>query len=197
LGPWTQGSDWDASGIDGVDRFLKKVWTIGTSEEADGPRDRKIDRALHRTIQKVTEDLEAYHFNTAIAAMMELVNELQRARGPSRAEATRALVLLLAPFAPYITEELWERAGGIGSVHQQTWPAYDAALAAADQVTLVVQVDGKVRDRVGAPAGLSEAAARELALGSSRATAALDGREIARVVVVPDRLVNIVTRRRP
>ncbi|HEV8535721.1 MAG TPA: leucine--tRNA ligase [Candidatus Limnocylindria bacterium] len=196
MGPWTEGSDWDASGIEGVHRFLNRVWTIALGDPGAGPRDRDVDRALHRTIQKVTADLEGYHFNTAIAAMMELANALQHARGPSRAEATEKLILLLAPFAPFVTEELWERRGGTGSVHQQRWPTFDPALAAADQITLVIQVDGKVRDRVAAPAGLSEPAAEEIARASAKAKAALDGREVDRVVVVPDRLVNIVTRRR-
>jgi len=196
MGPWAEGSDWDPSGIEGVHRFLNRVWTIALGEAGDGPRDRAIDRALHRTIQKVTEDLEAYHFNTAIAAMMELANALQHARGPSRAEAAEKLILLLAPFAPYITEELWERRGGSGSVHQQSWPTFDPALAAADQVTLVIQVDGKLRDRVTAPAGLPQLAAEQMALSSGKAKAALDGREVDRIVFVQDRLVNIVTRPR-
>jgi leucyl-tRNA synthetase len=196
MGPWTEGSDWNADGIEGVHRFLNRVWAIALGEAGEGPRDRAIDQALHRTIQKVTGDLEGYHFNTAIAAMMELANALQHARGPSRAEAAAKLILLLAPFAPYITEELWERRGGSGSVHQQSWPAFDPALVAAEEITLVIQVDGKVRDRVTAAAGLPEAAARDIALASSKAKAALDGREVGRIVFVPDRLVNIVTRRR-
>ena len=144
----------------------------------------------------MTEDLAEYHFNTAIAAMMELSNALQHASGPSRRDGVRALTLLLAPFAPYVTEELWHRWGEAGSVHRQAWPAYDPALAAAEEVTLVVQVDGRVRDRVQVAAGLSEAAAREAALASPRAKAAMDRRTVDRVVVVPDRLVNIVTRPR-
>ncbi len=196
IGPWTEGSDWDASGIEGVHRFLKRVWTIALGDAGDGPRDRAIDQALHRTIQKVTGDLEAYHFNTAIAAMMELANALQHARGPSRTEAAEKLILLLAPFAPYIAEELWERREASGSVHQQSWPTFDPALAAADQVTLVIQVDGKLRDRVTAAAGLPQPAAEKMALASGKAKAALDGREVDRIVFVQDRLVNIVTRPR-
>jgi len=126
---------------------------------------------------------------------MELANELQHAHGPSRAEATEKLLLMLAPFAPYITEELWERRGATDSVHRQRWPAYDPALAALEEITLVVQVDGKVRDRITARAGLAESELREMALASPKAKAALDGRTIARTIVVPDRLVNIVTRR--
>ena len=196
LGPWTEGADWDASGIEGVHRFLNRVWTLGLSEPGDGPRDRAIDHAVHHTVEKVTEDLAAYRFNTAIAAMMELSNALQHASGPSRREGARALTLLLAPFAPYLSEELWHRWGQAGSIHAQAWPTFDPALAAPEEVTLVVQVDGKVRDRLTVPAGLSKPAASDAALASPRAKAALDGRDVDRVVVVPDRLVNIVTRRR-
>jgi leucyl-tRNA synthetase len=196
MGPWVDGADWDASGIEGVHRFLRRVWDIALAEPSAGARDADVDRAVHRTIKKVTEDLQTYSFNTAVAAMMELSNTLQRATGPSRDEGTATLVLLLAPFAPYITEELWERRGGKGSVHRQSWPTYDASVAAADQITLVIQVDGRVRDRIEAAAGISEAAARELAAASPKVRAALDGREIDRTFFVPDRLVNIVTRQR-
>jgi len=169
---------------------------LGLTDPGAGPRDRAIDRALHRTIAKVTADLETYHFNTAIAAMMELSNALQHASGPSRADAVDKLILLLAPFAPHIAEELWHRRGGTGTVHRQTWPAYDATLAAADEITLVIQIDGKVRERIPAPAGMSIARAEELARANPKVRAALTGRDVDRVVVVPDRIVNIVTRRR-
>ena len=198
MGPWTDGSDWDAAGIEGTYRFLNRVWSLGIEkvDEASGGRDEAVDRAAHRTIQKVTADLEGYHFNTAIAAMMELSTTLSRARGTSREYGIDALVLLLAPFAPHFAEELWERRGGRGSVHQQSWPAFDPALAAVKEITLVVQVDGKVRDRIPAAAGLPQAQAQEMALASPRAKAALDGRIVDRVVVVQDRLVNIVTKQR-
>ena len=196
LGPWTQGADWDSAGIEGCHRFLRRVWELGIAQrDRRGERDLAIDRAVHRTIAKVTKDLEAYAFNTAIATMMELSNALAKASGPSRDDGVSTLVVLLAPFAPYITEELWHRRGGTGSVHRQTWPAYDAALAAADEITLVIQVDGKVRDRVAAPAGLSEVEAKDIALRSAKLQAAIAGREIARVIAVPDRVVNVVTRR--
>src|SRR5207249_2665275 len=107
------------------------------------------------TIAKVTEDLQTYSFNTAVAAMMELSNALQRATGPSRDEGVATLLLLLAPFAPYMTEELWERRGGRGSIHRQTWPVFDPAIAAPGEVTIVIQIDGKLRDRITAPAGIA------------------------------------------
>jgi leucyl-tRNA synthetase len=196
MGPWVDGADWDASGIEGVHRFLRRVWEMAQSDaEPAGPRDPDVDRAVHRTIAKVTDDLQTYSFNTAVAAMMELSNTLQRATGPSRDEGIATLLLLLAPFAPYMTEELWERRGGKFSVHRQSWPSFDPAIAAADEVTLVIQIDGKVRDRVTATAGISQHDAEKLALASPKVKAALDGREPDRTIFVPDRLVNFVTRR--
>jgi leucyl-tRNA synthetase len=197
MGPWVDGADWDASGIEGVHRFLRRLWEMARAEaQPPGPRDPDVDRAVHRTIAKVTEDLQTYSFNTAVAAMMELSNALQRATGPSRDDGVSTLLLLLAPFAPYVTEELWERRGGRGSVHRQTWPVFDPAMAAAKEVTLVVQIDGKVRERITAPAGISTSAAEELALTSPKVKAALVGRVIERKIVVPDRLVNLVTKQR-
>jgi leucyl-tRNA synthetase len=196
MGPWVDGADWDASGIEGVHRFLRRVWELAQAEaQPAGPRNADVDRAVHRTIAKVTDDLQTYSFNTAVAAMMELSNALQHATGPSRDEGVATLLLLLAPFAPYMTEELWERRGGHGSVHQQSWPSFDPRVAAANEVTIVIQIDGKVRDRVTAPAGISQSAAEKLAMASPKVRAALDGREPARTIFVPDRLVNFVTRR--
>jgi leucyl-tRNA synthetase len=196
MGPWTEGNDWDAAGIEGTSRFLHRVWTIGLSERSGpGPRDPDLDRAVQRTIKKVTEDLEAYHFNTAVAALMELSTATVHASGPSRDDATDALVLLLAPFAPHITEELWQRRGGTGSIHRRSWPAYDPSAARDAVVTVVAQVDGKVRDRLELPTGTAEEALKQAALASPKVTQAIAGRRIARVIVVADRLVNVVTER--
>ena len=140
-----------------------------------------------------TEDLEGYHFNTAVAAMMELSTATFHASGPSRDDATDALVLLLAPFAPHITEELWQRRGGVGSVHSQAWPAYDAAAARDVAITVVAQVNGKVRDRLELPAGLGEEALKQAALASPKVAQAIGGKQIDRLIVVADRLVNVVT----
>jgi leucyl-tRNA synthetase len=197
MGPWVDGADWDAAGIEGVHRFLRRVWEMSQSQaEPPGQRDPDVDRAVHRTIAKVTDDLQEYSFNTAVAAMMELSNVLQHARGPSRDEGVATLLLLLAPFAPYMTEELWERRGGRDSIHRQSWPAFDPAIAAANEVTLVVQIDGKVRDRITTAAGISQSDAEKLAKASPKVKAALDGREPERTIFVADRLVNFVTRRR-
>ena len=196
MGPWTEGNDWDAAGIEGTRRFLNRVWTLGLLDRASsGSRDAELDRMVQRTIQKVTEDLEAYHFNTAIASMMELTTAALHAAGPSRDAAVDALVLLLAPFAPHIAEELWQRRGGTDSVHQQRWPAYDAAATKEAVVTVVVQVNGRVRDRLELPAGTPEDVLRAAALERAKVRDAIAGQPVARAIVVPDRLINIVTER--
>ena len=196
MGPWTMGNDWDASGIEGTWRFLHRVWGLGLTARA-GTQERapELDRMVQRTIKKVTLDLEAYRFNTAVAAMMELSTAAFHASGPSRDDATDALVLLLAPFAPHISEELWHRRGGTDSVHRQSWPTYDASAAADVTVTVVAQVNGKVRDRLELPAGMSEEALTQAALASPKITQAIGAKRTARVIVVADRLVNIVTER--
>jgi len=195
MGPWVDGADWNASGIEGVHRFLWRVWELGLTEPGPASaRDGDVDGAVHRTIKKVTADLGDYHFNTAVAAMMELANTLQHASGTSRSEGVATLILLLAPFAPHITEELWRRRGGAGSIHQQRWPVYDEAVAAPREVTIVVQVDGKVRDRIPMPAGLPDAEVQRKALASPRVQATLDGMKPAKVIVVADRIVSIVTK---
>ena len=194
MGPWVDGADWDASGIEGVHRFLRRVWELAlTDAEPSGPREADVDGQVQRTIKKVTEDLTIEHFNTAVATMMELANTLQHAHGPSRNDGVATLVILLAPFAPHMTEELWHRRGGTGSVHQQRWPDYDEAAAAPREVTIVVQVNGKVRDRIPMPAGLPEADVRQKALASAKVQAALNGAKPAKVIVVADRIVSIVT----
>ena len=193
MGPWTEGADWDPSGMEGVSRFLHGIWRLALSKPVAGPPDPALEREIHRTIQKVTHDLERYRFNTAVAALMKLRTSLERAAGPTRDEGIRTLVLLLAPFAPFVAEELWARRGGPYSVHTQKWPEYDAELAKAEEVLLVVQVDGRVRDRLTVPAGLSDDAAQAAALASEKVKAHVGARRVARVVVVPDRLVSIVT----
>jgi leucyl-tRNA synthetase len=193
LGPWTQGSDWDAAGIDGTSRFLHAVWRLALSPKTDGAVDHDLEREIHRTVRKVGEDLEAYRFNTAVAALMKLEHRISGASGPTRDQGISTLLRLLAPFAPFISEELWARRGGAYSIHRQPWPIYDPALAKYEEVTVVVQVDGKVRDRLTMPAGASEDDAKAAALASDKVQKAIAGRRIVKVIVVPDRLVSIVT----
>jgi leucyl-tRNA synthetase len=194
MGPWTDGADWDAAGMDGVSRFLHATWRLALSAPVPGEPDPALKRDIHRAIQKVTTDVENYHFNTAVSALMVLRTRLAESAGPTRDEGLRTLILLLAPFAPFVSEELWARRGGEYSVHTQAWPTFDEKIVRADRVVLVVQVDGRMRDRLDVPAGLSERDAEAAALASPKIQERLRGREKVKVIVVPDRLVSIVTR---
>jgi leucyl-tRNA synthetase len=207
LGPWDQGGDWSDSGIGGMGRWLGRVWSLCTRDAAvlgESPADadatRDLDRAVHKTIKKITEDLGVFKFNTSIAALMELTNAMTAAWDAGKIDAAvwrssaDRLALMLAPMAPHIAEEMWERAGNAYSVHSQDWPEWDAELAADEIITLVVQVNGKVRDRIETPADIAEESAKELALASERVAAHTDGKTVAKVIYVPGRLVNIVAR---
>ena len=191
--------DWNDAGVEGMYRFLGRVFRFVTREHepGDGSADRRVLRKLHQTIRKVTEDFETrWHFNTSIAGIMELVNELYQQEGKlSRVtldEVLPNLVLLVAPFAPYTAEELWERLGRTGPVLRVRWPTYDPALAAEDQVEVVVQVNGKVRTRLVVPRETPKEELERLALADAKVQPYLDGKRVAKVVVVPDKLVNVV-----
>jgi leucyl-tRNA synthetase len=158
---------------------------------------RELQRATHQAIKRVGDDLERFQFNTVVSGLMEFTNALSRLResaGGSGAwgEAVDTLVLLTAPVAPHIAEELWALRGRQYSVHQQSWPAYNASLAAVDEVEVAVQVNGKVRDRVMLAPGASEAEARAAALALPKVAEALGGIEPRKVIYVPGRLVNVV-----
>jgi leucyl-tRNA synthetase len=192
IGPWEQGGPWNPQGIEGAVRFLARAWRyVAESALRGGEATPELRRKLQEAIRRVTQDLEGFGFNTAIAALMELLNA---AAGHPSAEVARTLALLLAPFAPHLAEEMWQRLGQAGSVHLQPWPSFDESLLRSDVVTVVVQVNGKVRDRLQVPAGADEAEVRRLALRSDRVGRALGGREPERVVFVPGRLLNLVLR---
>ena len=206
LGPWDQGGDWSDSGISGISRWLGRLWNLvlGGYEAKTGPASERaradLQRVTHQTIRRVTSDIERFHFNTMIAALMEFCNYLARVKEAGNVsvaswnEAIETLLLLLAPAVPHITEELWERTGHAYSIHNQSWPQWDEALARDEEVTLVVQVNGRVRDRLLVPASISEEEALEMARGSQRVRAHTEGREIVRQVYVPGKLVNLVVK---
>lgn len=204
IGPWDQGGDWNDSGLVGVARWLNRVWAL-VLEETEGNRpvgsdeEKEIRRQTHKTLKKVHDDLERLHFNTMIAALMEFTNYLGRVKESCRVrgnsawtEAIRVLLLMMAPSTPHLAEELWERTGHPYSIHNQPFPQWNEDLAAEEQFTLVIQVNGKVRDKVMAPVSISEAEARDLALNREKVKTHLQGREASKVVYVPRRLVNIV-----
>ncbi len=202
---WDQGAPWSSSGIEGVYRWLFRVWTLalgdGAAEmegdEAKGLSERDLERKLHQTIQSVTDDLENFEFNTVISTLMELTNALNRGKAGGLGqtelfgEAVDTLIKLIAPVAPHIAEEIWMLRGHPYSVHQQSWPQADEEAAAEDEITLVIQVNGKVRDKIRAPADVDETTARQLALASESVQRHLQG-EPKKVIYVPGRLINFV-----
>ena len=203
MAPFERNVTWDEEGIAGAERFLQRVWRIcqwGTDAETCDPEktaEENLQRTAHKTIRRVTEDIDAFKFNTAVAALMEFANTLWAHReqhGPSPAfqVATGMLIRLLAPLAPHIAEELWTRQEGTFSVHQQSWPVYDPGLTVDDMITLIIQVNGKVRDRIVVPAGLTDEEATAQAMKSERVQGYLNDNSPQKVIVVPGRLVNLV-----
>ncbi len=206
VGPWDQGGGWDDSGISGISRWLNRIWNLVLGDEAVPLSDEVADQRpvkelrhmTHKTIRKATEDLEKFRFNTMLASLMEFTNylarvwELKSVDKLSWQEAIDTLLLLLAPTAPHLAEELWTRTGHNYSIHNQSFPICDEDLAAEEQITLVIQVNGKLRDKILVPASIAEAEARELALSQPKVKAHLEGREVAKVIYVPQGLVNLV-----
>ena len=205
IGPWDQGGPWSDVGIIGTARWLNRVWDLVERDPSrldaaalDQESVRQTQRVLHQTIRKCYNDLDQFKFNTAIAALMEFSNHLNRVWADSSVDpetwgqCVENFLLLLAPMAPHFTEELWERKGLPYSIHQQSFPAWDEELAANDMITLVVQVNGKVRDRLNVPADIDEAAAQAQALTSPRVQSYTQGKEVAKTIYVPGRLVNLV-----
>ena len=208
IGPWDQGGPWNPTGIDGIARFLSRVWGIveepavtSTDAAVVVPEElsRALTRAVHVAIAGVEADYIGFRFNTAISKLMELTNAISRARDAGAGgtdaydHAVDVLLLLLAPAAPYITEELWERRGHPYSIHRASWPIHDPTLAAAETVELPVQVDGKLRDRLVVTPDTARDEIERLALASERVQAYLRGRTPLRIVQIPGRLVNVVT----
>ncbi|MFZ1757208.1 MAG: leucine--tRNA ligase [Caldilineaceae bacterium] len=206
IGPWDQGGPWDPSAIEGISRFLYRVWTAVTEEAKAGNLSatpsaeevREIERKLHQTLGKVGEDMEHFRFNTAIAALMELNNLLVKAKdsavvgSPIWDEAVGDLLLMMAPIFPHISEELWHRIGHSDSVHLQAWPVGDPQKAKEDEVTVVVQVNGRTRDKLTVAPATPAKTLEEMALATEGAQKWMDGKQVRKVIVVPDKLVNVV-----
>jgi len=185
--------EWSEAGIEGAARFVQRVWRLASGDTAGEGRDEALERKVHRTIAAVGAGIEGLQFNKAVAQLYELVTAIEKAQpSATRGEAVRTLIRLVAPMAPHLAEEAWEALGGQGLVANADWPKHDPALLVEDQVTLAVQVNGKLRDTVTAPRGLDRAEAEALALASDKVQRQLGGAAPRKVIVVPDRLVNIV-----
>jgi leucyl-tRNA synthetase len=205
VAPWEQGGEWDDSGISGMGRWLNRVWNLvlepyKMKSKAEEKARGDLLRITHQTIRKVTNDLEKLRFNTMIASLMEFTNYLTKVRGTGTVderdwqESLDTLLLLLAPTAPHLAEELWQRMGHDYSIHNQSWPEWDEGLAKDEEITLVIQVNGKLRDRLTVPVSITEAEARKLALESRRVKAHTEGKKLLKTIYVPGRLVNFVVK---
>jgi len=185
--------EWSESGIEGASRFVQRVWRLASTDKAGTGSDEALERKRHRTIAAVSEALDGLQFNKAVAQLYELTSAIEKAEpSETRSEAIRTLVRLASPAAPHLSEEAWAALGEKGMVVDAPWPEFDPAMLIDDQITLAVQVNGKLRDTLNAPRGLDRDAAEALALASEKVQRQLGGNAPRKVIVVPDRLVNIV-----
>jgi leucyl-tRNA synthetase len=199
---WDLGGPWNSSGIEGAVRWVRRVWALFTepAPQAKASPDvlRGLRRKVHQTLRQVTHDFETFEFNTIVSALMELLNEMYKARNsgavgsPEWAEAGDLYLRMMAPVTPHVAEELWGMIGKPYSINTQPWPEFDEGAAAEEQITLVVQVNGKLRDRIMVPVDISEVEAKDLALSSEAVQKILAGKEPRKVILIPGRLVNIV-----
>ncbi len=176
VGPWEQGGEWNDNGIVGMNRWLNRVWNLAVADYSpktvSPDAEKELKRFIHKTIRKATEDMERFRFNTMLAALMEFTNYLAKIEEESNVseatwkEAIKDLLLLLAPSAPHMTEELWTLTGYSYSIHNQQWPQWDEDLAREDEVPLIIQVNGKLRDKVTVPVSISEAEAQAAGSGT-------------------------------
>ena len=205
IGPWDQGGPWSNVGINGVARWLNRIWGIASEKyvtSVDSVLDHEMEsetqQAVHKTIKKVYEDLDKFKFNTAIAALMELSNHLTKVWNAKNVsvevwnDSIKQFLLMLAPIAPHLSEELWEMNGYEFSIHNQKFPDWEESLVVDESITLIVQINGKLRDTISVDSGISEEMAQEAAMSSEKIQGHINGTTIKKVIYVPDRLINIV-----
>jgi leucyl-tRNA synthetase len=200
---WEMGGPWSKTGIEGVNRWIKRVWTtiLEPAESFDISTStilRSLRRKTHQTLKNLTHDFDEFEFNTTVSGLMELLNEMGKAKaagayGTKEWEETVDIYLrMLAPIAPHVSEEIWALLGKPYSIHTQKWPQVDPIAVLVDEITLVVQVNGKVRDRITVPADISEADAKATALASEATKRFIGEKTPKQVIYVPGKLVNIV-----
>jgi len=204
IGPWELGGGWNDRGIIGISRWLNRVWSLAegryVSQTVEPETEKELRHITHKTIKKATEDLEDFRFNTMLASLMEFTNylsNLQAKRNVSVSlwrEVISHFLLLLAPTAPHLAEELWAKTEHPYSIHNQSWPEFDAKLAKEEQITLAIQINGKLRDKLLVPVSISEAEVKEAVLTRQRVKAYIDGKKIFNIIYVPQRVMNIVVK---
>jgi len=193
MGPLVVAKPWATAGLVGASRFLERLWAVSEKPLVDAKPDASLERLLHKTIRKVSEDTESLAFNTAISAMMVLSSEVAKLDAVPRG-LWRDLVTLVAPYAPHLAEELWQRMGGTGSVSKQAWPSFDPALCVDAEIEVPVSVNGKLRDKLVVAPGTAEKELEALALASPKIAEWTAGKQVAKVIVVKDRMVNVVVK---
>ncbi len=192
MGPFDQAIDWSSQGVKGVNRFLNRVWNLAQECGQKQESSQEILRQLHRLIKKVSEDIELMKFNTAIAAFMEFINLCYEKKEEVGKDVFEKLLVLLAPFAPHIAEELWHNLGYQDSIHNQKWPEYDSELIKEEKITLIIQINGKVRDKIEVDAGISKEEAEKLTLEREKIKKRVQDKKVKKVIFVPGKLINIV-----
>jgi leucyl-tRNA synthetase len=202
VGPWEQGGDWNDNGIVGMGRWLNRVWSLVTADyrekQVDAESSKECLRIMHKTIRKASSDIERFRFNTMLAALMEYTNTLSKileagsVTASEWKEAVRTLLILMAPSTPHMAEELWVALGYPYSIHKQPWPVWDKDLAADEEVTLVVQINGKLRDKLTVPVDIGEEEAVKLAFEQDRIKGYTTGKSVVKTIYVPGKLLNIV-----
>jgi leucyl-tRNA synthetase len=193
MGPLEDSKPWQTKGISGIYRFFERVWKSNekVSTEVSENSDEKSDALVQKTIKKVGEDIEAMRFNTAISALMILSNDLEKQEKISRAD-WETFLILLSPFAPHLAEELWEKIGHKESIFQEEWPEYDPQMILDKEIELIVQINGKVRDKIAVAADLNEEDAKKIVLESEKVKKYVENREVKKIIFVKGRLMNIV-----
>ena len=193
IGAFDQTTPWSENGVKGCHKFLERVWNLMPMLVDGDEYSAELESAMHKTVKKVTEDTEKMKFNTAIAAMMSFINDVYKHGKINRAEL-RTFLLLLNPTAPHITEEMWQQAGFEGYLHDASWPTYDEAKTKDDTIEIVLQANGKIRGKMVVPAGLSREELEKIAMESPEAKEITNGKQVVKVIAVPDKLLNIVVR---
>ncbi len=192
MGPFDQMIPWDAKGVVGAKRFLEKIYNLSQKKGISATSDEKLKKLLHKTIKKVSEDIELMKFNTAVSSMMEFANAWNVSKNGLDKKDLEDFLKILSPFAPHLAEELWNVSGFKGLCCQQKWPKYEPKLIEEEKILLIVQINGKVRDKITANAGLSQKEAEKIVLKSDKIKQLLEDKEIKKIVFVPNKLVNIV-----
>jgi len=198
MGPADQATEWSDRGVIGIYRFLQRIWKLQykiDTQKSSKSKDKALNTALgklvHKTIRKVTEDIDNFRFNTAVSSLMILVNELERQKYLI-SDTYSILLKLLAPFAPHLAEELWQRLGHKESIFKEKWLKYDSRLVKEDTFDLIIQINGKVRDKVEVPIGMNKSEAEKIALRREKVRKRIERDKIKKIIYVPDKLINIV-----